>query len=413
MILKSISELINSKYVKDTFKLVFGSGIGYLATFIALSFVTELYTPEIYGEYAFIITIISSLTLLTQGGLEPGIIRSSSSKDGLILVTICEKILLYSSLICLLIVLVLVLFGRIGYIYFIVPFCIYLVGKIIILKFLFNRKAKYGTLKNNVIINTSSRSFFEILFGYFSLTNFGLYISFIIGNLLSYLHFQNYKSYKKIKIKNSERIRVFNENKELFLFGLPQNLFETVRAILILYLIKVYFDNELLGYYTLSTKLLSLPLALVSVNLGVVYFQRISKDRDNLYSNSIKLLRYLFIFSISLFIICQLIMDTFLRFYLDDSYYDSIVVFFYLLPWFCASMIESAFSNLLIAIRKEYVVFIFSVFYTLVAISIIYYFKADFFLMTKMLGMILTFIFLVYILIIYVILRRYKYTNQF
>jgi len=206
---------------------------------------------------------------------------------------------------------------------------------------------------------------------------------------------------------------VFNENKELFLFGLPQNLFETVRAILILYLIKVYFDNELLGYYTLSTKLLSLPLALVSVNLGVVYFQRISKDRDNLYSSSIKLLRYLFIFSISLFIICQLIMDTFLRFYLDDSYYDSIVVFFYLLPWFCASMIESAFSNLLIAIRKEYVVFIFSVFYTLVAISIIYYFKADFFLMTKMLGMILTFIFLVYILIIYVILRRYKYTNQF
>ncbi len=273
---------------KNVFKLSFGTVIGQVISLISLPILTRMYGAKIIGEWA----IINSIATIINSFSDFGLINSIMIEDNEEIAPIIYKVVTT-------ITLIICFFSSIIYfIYHIIVFGIEISAlyKVIVL-FLWavtlqqiqicytwlNRQQQYSLLMKNPIINNICLLFSAILFYLMGLKEYGYFISMIIGQLFTLLHMKLQLPHGFITLRFSDYKYTIKKYRQFIYYQLPTTIILQIKLQLPTLLIGNFFGNTILGYYSVSMRVLNMPVTFLANSVGRVYFQKTSELKNNIY----------------------------------------------------------------------------------------------------------------------------------
>ena len=271
-----------SENMKNVARISSGTVIGQIISVISLPIITRIYGAEIMGVWAIIYAIAVIINTLSDLGLiqsimvedESSVQRTYSVVSTLIVIIdlaaiavvyfYCAVILDYDSSLILVTV------------FFTFIYSISL--QFVQLSYTWlNRNKEYSVLMKNPIINQGSIMFFSIVLGLAGCKQYGYYIGVTAGQLLTLLHMKRHLPAKTPWPTVLDIKEVIIKNKEFVKYQMPTNLTLQFRNQLPNLLIGGLFGNTMLGYFSVSQKLLNIPVTFIGQALGKVFYQRCSE----------------------------------------------------------------------------------------------------------------------------------------
>lgn len=143
------------------------------------------------------------------------------------------------------------------------------------------RVGQYGIISRQKITNSAISNALRWGFAYLHLSTFGLILATFIGHILSALEFafsfgKIHEKFNKFISKKKTAVLMRN-HKEFPTISLPHVFVDNAREMLIATFIFSYFSDSIYGSYNHSYTMLRLPLTLIGVSLGQVFYNRASE----------------------------------------------------------------------------------------------------------------------------------------
>jgi O-antigen/teichoic acid export membrane protein len=276
--------------IRNMLVLVSGTGIAQMFPILTAPIIARLYDPVHFGVYAVftsIVTIFTGLASLEYNNVIIVAKEEIKAFDGCILAAIVTSLTALFYIFLILIVPDRLLLGFLGqdvvnYLW-IVPITVFLNNLNLIIYTWFLRVGNYKLLTQNKIFVAGLGVFFQIGIGYF---NYGV-LGLVLANLLSIslslfvlmiLFFRNnstflvnikYSRIKKLAIeyKNFPLISVWGNTLNIFTLQMPQ------------FVLNNFFGAQVLGQYSLSQRMISLPLGFVSSAVQDVFRKEASNEQ--------------------------------------------------------------------------------------------------------------------------------------
>jgi O-antigen/teichoic acid export membrane protein len=283
--------ILNDNYLKNFFSLA-GSQIISQSILIGVTpLLTRIYTPIELGQYEFFKT--STLVIVVIGFLN---YDSSvySSKSNLERINSFFLSFLVLSAICILTSFLLFFFNhsfikltgskiKDGW-FWSLPLCAFFSALTNLMMVVLTKNGSFKLLSSINIIVSILVATIQLLFGWLNMGYWGLVYSTIFVQCFAFLlyFFPFYKEFK-----NSFKDCSVIEMKKLFLthWRLPLLIFpgnflnNIVQSVPVFYLNKV--DNELLGYFSISKRLIDFPLSFVSSAIKRLYIKELADEIEN------------------------------------------------------------------------------------------------------------------------------------
>lgn len=287
-----IERLKKSKYFNAINQLAFGSLIAQIITILVSPISTRLYTPEELGVYTLVLTIISLFGPVLCARYDLVIV---SAKDDMEVANLMIGSGIISIIFTIFITLGTSLYletnsavkEEVGYFIYIVIPILLLTGMTNILTSYNNRKGEYKTISSVYVIRTFIQNIGLVIFGILKLGTIGLLISNLIGTI-SGIKKQgenlNLRLFKLDSMIFSNVIHVLKKYKNQPIFSMPSQLLNSASYNLLNFYISTLFGIGVFGFYSMTYRILGLPLTLISVNVSKVYFQKATSDFDE-YGN--------------------------------------------------------------------------------------------------------------------------------
>ena len=274
-------------YWSSIFQLAFGSLISQIITMVVAPISTRLYSPEQLGIYTLIITIVSMFGPVLSGKYDMSIVSVQDENEVMelvvgstmisviftILVSIgCEYFLITKEEII----------KEIGIYRFLLIPLLLVNGFINIVNSYNNRYKEYKIMSNAYITRTTAQNVGLILFGLLDLGSVGLILSQFFGSLFG-LKKQSKRLYnnrillRRVKLKGVKKTLI--KYKKQPLFSMPAHFINSASYSILNFFISGLFGINIFGYYSMSYRILGLPLNLVSMNVSKVFFQRASEEK--------------------------------------------------------------------------------------------------------------------------------------
>ena len=368
---------IKKNFVKNSLIVFSGTIFSYVISFVSIPLITKFYSPDVYGLFSVFFGLISTFSSISLLRLDIGLIRGSI-QDSPHLILSSKFVLKVFTLFVLLISTVLVIKEIVNIEYVFCAPIVYFLGYSLLMSSWFNKTKDYKILTINNIFKTSSKSILEIILGFLGFIKFGLYFSLLLSSIFSYLHFK--KRFIKNKTQITKRILydVFKKNKNLISFNVSNVLVDSLRGFVFLLLISQYFGLEKTGLYVFSSKILSVPFSLISLSLGKVFFETISNKTSLIRTITNKYFLGLLLISITMILILLFSLSSIFDYFIDESYLESKRLVLILLPWVVLTFLSHPFSYILTINNKEKTSFLYSLTYSILSLSTIYFNKNDF-----------------------------------
>jgi len=271
--------------------LILGTGLAQLIP-VALQFpLRKFFTPEEFGTFAVYYGIVSILAILANFRYSTTIVIPKEDNDGL---NLLSGSIILSFVFSILTFLFFLFFGEFIIDYFefpnalkkwmlLIPLSIFLVSSHLSLSYWLTRKKMFKGLAFNKVSRRSSEGISQYLFGSFK-TNGGLIWGTLIGDLFNFFTYlyqvkisaPNFKSITFTNIKNQlKRYADFPK------YSLLPSFLDSFSLALPVFIITSLYSEKITGQYDLTVKILSVPLALISLAISQVLIQKISELKNN------------------------------------------------------------------------------------------------------------------------------------
>lgn len=277
-----------SHFLRSISTLASGSVIAQLIVLLSAPVITRLYTPSEIGTYTYLLSITFIFMGVINGRYEMSIVTEAKEERVFALIKLSLIIGLIGSILITIGYIVLLLLndtyiekrGSIPFIFIVlVSFSI-----INVLTAYNNRMKEYKIMSIVYIIRTSFQDFGAILAGLFKVGTIGLTLSYLLGQffgirkqgktLIPYI--------KRIKdVTVSEMAEVSRMHKRQPYFAAPAALASSFSYSSITLFIESLFGFATVGFYSISVRLLGLPLSVISGNVSKVFFESASKEKQN------------------------------------------------------------------------------------------------------------------------------------
>lgn len=359
-----VRKILSSQYLRPIIQLTTGSIIAQLITILVAPLLTRLYTPEQLGIYTLIITIIAMFGPIMCGKYESVIVSAKDEKEAIELIVGSA----FFSIIFLALI-------TVGYKFYLLEypeiteevgaFAYLLIGLLTIasltniLSSYNNRHKEYKTISSVYVIRTAVQNVGLIIFGLFKLGTLGLLLSQFIGSLLGlkkqgeHLYREKYL-FKKTRFK--EIIKVLIKYRKQPLYSMPAHFVNSSSYSLLNFFISGLFGMGTFGYYSMSYRILGLPLSLISTNVSKVFFQRASEEKlkTGEYSKTLRQITlFLTCISIPMALILAFLGPYMFELVFGDGWYISGVFVRILAPMYGFRFIVSALTPALIISNKQ------------------------------------------------------------
>ena len=251
---------------------------------------TRLYSPEDFGILSVFVAFLTLMGYVVNARYDAAIMLPKSDKEAINLFALGMSINFIISL-CLLIIIFLfsneiaIILGneKIKFWLYFLPISIFLAGVFNIANYFNNRKKEYCNIKNAYLFKSITLSSIQVLMGILKSGASGLISGLIISQI-----FANGRLVKTVirdrtnisLISKNEIIKVakkFKKFPKILIWGGVSSISSTHITNL---LISSLFSLSTLGFYALAQRLLALPSALISDQIGKVFFQTYSESSN-------------------------------------------------------------------------------------------------------------------------------------
>lgn len=351
----------NSNSIKSVITLASGSIIAQIISVIVSPIATRLYTPADFGMFTLIFTAIGIFGPILSARLDLSIVSEKNHYMALAL----TKLSFY--LCCVFAILI-----TVGYtVYFIatdafsvinISFLFILLtitGLTNILNSYNNRMKEYKLMTKVYVIRSIFQNFFQVLFGCFSLG---------VTGLLSSQCFSQFFSIKKqaksllleknkmLKITTKDMLLVLKNHKKQIFYSTPAAFANSFSYSSINIFVNNLYGASTLGYYSLSYRVLSLPLNIVSSNVSKVFFEKASREYEQYgnYNKTLKsMIKFLFFLSIPLFVVLEFLLPNLFGFFFGKEWVMAGEYVKILAPMFTIRFVVTALSVGLIVSNQQ------------------------------------------------------------
>lgn len=365
-------------FQKNIATLLSGALISQIINVIGALVLAKIYAPELYGSYSVFLSFVGILAILNSLKLEYIVITEKSEEKSINMVnTLLVIILLISILHLTFFFLFRDVFLENGIIYLILLFssiASLFLSKAKVFESYANRKLLFKSIANSRVIMSGSTVLFQFILFYFSKNGliYGFLLSMIITLLFYLLIFKRILQLPNLTLFKE----TFKSHKNILHFAFPSGLINSIGLYIMPILILSYFSASASGVYSLSLKVVSVPLFIISSSVSQVYFQKASDFFNHSKHKLYNLTKKVAITNILIMFVILILINTlglfFLDLFFDKNWVDLdlfvIILSFYMLGQACFVPI----SSIIVIVNKMHIGLIFNVSLVLINIIAIY-----------------------------------------
>jgi len=381
-----------SNYLKNILKMISGATLAQSITILVTPLLSRLYTPDQFGDYALYLAFVNILTVIITLRYEHAIFIPKEDRAAfeILLATIYIVFMLTIIILTLLLFLgnkiIVSVFPNLAGWTLYMPFSIFFFSVYNIFNNWHNRKLRYNNIIRGMLLRIILINLILILGGILSLGS----IVFLYANLLGQVFEVVYFLFIILKLDN-ENIRIISFRKFRYIliryinfpkFALFSELTNNLTAQSPALLFGKYFGEQIVGFFTLTQRVLGLPVKLISKSTLEVFKARASYDYYNkgtcrpVLLNTLKVLTIIAILpSIIFFLYAP---DIFV-FVFGANWHEAGVYAKYLSPYFFMQFIVSPFGYILYIVEKQFYNFIWQLsllITTIIGLSIGIYYRS-------------------------------------
>lgn len=278
-----------SEFTVNVLTLISGTAIAQAIPLAISPVLSRIYNPEDFGAMAVFLSIYAIVTIIATLRLEYAVIIPVEDKDALNIASLS----IFSSLIMGIFSLILLLFfensvrdyfkySDAGASLYLIPFCVLLYGIYQNLYYWFNRKKEFKQTSLNFVARSITTSSIKLLLGFVDLFRGGLIYGTIAGQFISSIMFIlaiikryiNELSLISISGMKKQWARFYKLAITLTLSHGLQGIYSQLPTLFI----AKYFDLMTIGFVALSTKVVTLPISVISSAFGDVFRQKATEE---------------------------------------------------------------------------------------------------------------------------------------
>lgn len=275
-----------NKFYRNILIMLSGNVAASFIAVVALPVLTRFFTPDDFGLYQLFLSLIAILSMLATGRYELAIIapRYNFVANILVIETVILSAIIsfFLSIGCIFLTEHVEFFKSMYFSGF--PIWVgsytFLVCVYQILYNWFVRQACYKLTMVSNIIYTIGCIFIPLVCFFLNITN-GLIIGMIISKFISILYLLYFYKKSGFSIKHSFSlrfyIRILIRYKDFIRYALPGNLLDVLAVNAPAFLLNYFYGVTVTGYYSMTTRCISLPVSLAAKSIGDVFKQEASK----------------------------------------------------------------------------------------------------------------------------------------
>ena len=357
----------DKSYLKSIATLVSGSVIAQAFTVVCAPILTRLYSPEALGVYSLVTGAVTMFGAIMSLRYEMCIVSEPSEKKIYPLIkvsffTCCILSIIISVGYC-------IYFGEIGFsttalvLGIITGILVFLMGIINIVTSYNNRYKDYTLITKTYVKRVISQNICNIIAGFLSFGSIGLSVSQVIGYTAGVYGQAKPLLKHKSEVLDSTKTEVQEvlvENIKQVSFATPAALANGLSYSLISYFIQALFNTAIVGYYSMSFRILGLPISLISTNVSKVFLEKASREyemKGNFKHTYLGTLGASTIISIPLGLVLALLAPVACEFFFGSGWGVAGNYIRILTPMFMLRFIAGCVSSAAIIVKKQQIDF--------------------------------------------------------
>ena len=370
--IEKIKDFIRKPFLKSIIILSGGSLLAQGINFLCSMILTREYPKDTIGYYTYILSIVTMFSTVVNGRYDVPIVSAQSEKETFALV----KSSFYISVVVSGVVTVGAfvssnltqrnLVGNINLILFVFPLLL-VYGIINILNGFNNRNADYKLISSAYFIRTVFQNILTIGLGIFSPNSFNLLFSQTVG-LCFGIKRQSKELATKIKkihdVKVSEMCTVIKKYKDQPLISVPASFVNALSYSSISLFVGNLFGMDMLAMYSISVRVLGIPLGIFSTNIAKVHFKESSDEiekKGNYKKSTLRMIAFSMAIAIAMVLFLMIFAPTLFGILYGKEWIDSGVYVQILAPMFGLRLVVGAVGFAFIIANKQKLELIFQI----------------------------------------------------
>ncbi|MGH8397257.1 MAG: oligosaccharide flippase family protein [Gammaproteobacteria bacterium] len=374
-------KILRKGFISETITVTVGAIFAQLITLVLFPILTRLYLPDTFGLFSVVLAIsgVAAIVVTLRYELALPLIKDDGQARDLIV------------LIMLFVVCACTMLGVAGYIYSHaiasilhtpkIADLLWLVGPMTLATALFqmggysaNRVKRFKLYSLSRIVQSVVQGGVQIISGLFAATAFWLIVGRIVGGLFGASVLLPWKQLYRQRYPKARLIKVAAEHHQFPKYTLVAGVINAAGTQLSPLFISLFFSSTIVGLYSLTTRILSLPSILVAQAIAQVFYPNmsdtaISKEvaRERI-ENVTSLLLYI---SVPVFLGVALTAQQFFPWIFGKEWSEAGLYAVYLVPWLLTVFISSPLSSYALVRGRQRTALYFSIYEIAVRIPIL------------------------------------------
>lgn len=345
----------HSKFLKSIAILTSGSIVAQLITFLFSPIMTRLFTPEQVGEYTLLLTAVSIFGQVVSLRYDITIVTEKEEDNIFPIIKLSVILSFFISLIVSLgyainYILDKISIGNILFNTFFIFVLLFLTGITNILVSFNNRCREYKLITKVHVERNLAKECVMTAGGLIYPSATALAVSQVVGTAFGvkkqskslYEVSDKFSALRKVPLKKCKEVAI--RHKKQALFSTPAIFANNYSYSSINIFIESLYDKSILGFYSISYRILGMPLGLISNNISKVYFEEAARQFNNggnYRKLFLKISAVLFIIAVPFVAILMLFAPIVCSFVFGKDYYTAGLYIRYLAPMFGVRLIVS------------------------------------------------------------------------
>lgn len=287
--IQKIKDFLKTPYLKSIIILSGGSLLAQIFNFLCSIAMARQYSKSEIGYFTYILSIVSMFSVVINGRYDVSIVSTENDREAYALVKSSWWICVGASIIISIGAFFYIRdvqneYGQYVYLSFWILPLLLIAGLINILNAYNNKFGEYKLISTAYLIRTIIQSLLTIGLGLFRASAFILLLSQFLGQLFG-IKRQSKKltsEFSEIKkVKTCDMVEVLKKYRKQPLFSAPATFINAVSYSIISLMIGNYYNMEILALYSVSVRVLGLPLSVFSTNISKVHFKESTSELQN------------------------------------------------------------------------------------------------------------------------------------
>lgn len=268
-----------------------GTILAQLINVVAQPLLTRLFSAETLGIYTYLISLATIVIPVASLKLDMLVVSEADDNEAQYMTDACIVLVVLVSVIYTITITIGYIlpneniFNKYGAVIFVVPLIVFVNGMRFIFISYLNRYKEYKMISVLGIIREGARALIQVGAGLFSSGVFLLSIGYAIAPLFG-LNMQLKQYLQKMKIRPRLTVLkfkevVFEKGRRQIMFLLPAQFINTFSSSLITVSIANLYSAKVLGYYSVGTRILEIPIIFIAANVSKVCYQKVSENIAN------------------------------------------------------------------------------------------------------------------------------------